>query len=530
MIKKLLFLALLVVELLSSAKIYDKIKDKPESRAKDFYTLLYLEQAEDKKKAKELFYGVRKLKQTHINNLARIDEDDSLKEIRRCQKLSFQKLLKESLDCSLVGFSLAKASSLSNNDRLLLALKYEKADPKKADLLHTMSYGVKFNPKNVDTSLKIFNGSGWSYRNKKLDVKLSKSFLKAAETNWRINKAVENVVLSPNLKRFGDSLLGLNPEKLSSRGAFYYGILSLKKGFEKKAIRGFKAALKKEKKPRELDKLNFWLWKLTNNGKYREAVLSSTNINIYSLYTREQNRKKFFTIYTKAPSVKKAKKLSKDEITDPFFWGELLDELRSTKKEESEPLLYKLGGDDAEPFRSFVYNHISGYKRDYYINPWKSNLKGKSLDYQALVLSLARQESHFIPSALSRSYAIGAMQMMPFLIKHIGKKKKEDIWLPEFFNKDRILPYAFGHIDWLRANLESPLLIAYAYNGGLGFTRRNVIGKLFQGHKYDPFFSMELVPAGEPREYGKKVLSNYYVYRNVLKKPVTFDYLFKQIK
>jgi soluble lytic murein transglycosylase len=63
----------------------------------------------------------------------------------------------------------------------------------------------------------------------------------------------------------------------------------------------------------------------------------------------------------------------------------------------------------------------------------------------------------------------------------------------------------------------------------LGFTRRNVYGKLFQGHKYDPFFSMELVPAGETREYGKKVLSNYYVYRKILKEPVAFKELFKDI-
>ncbi len=510
--------------------VYDKIKDKPQSRAKDFYTLLYLENAKDKKKAKQLFYGVKNLKPDHIKYLSDIEGDDSLKELKRCESLPADKLLEEKLDCSLAGFSVAKASNMSNSDRLLLSAKYEKADPDLSKLLYLMSYGVKFSVENVEFSLKIFNECGWTYRNTRLNKKLSPSFLRAAEKSWRINRAIEYTALSPNLEIFGDSLMGLNPGKLSSDGAFYLAMLAIKKSNEKKAVNALKIALTKEKEQRELDKINFWLWQLTKDGKYREAVLSSDDINFYTLYTREKNRKQFFTIYTKAPPVKKSKKLPKEKVSDPFFWGELLDDIRDSNETEGEKLLYSLGGDEAEPFRAFVYNHINGYKRDYYINPWKSELKGKPLEYQALILSLARQESHFIPCALSRSYAIGAMQMMPFLIKHIGKKKKEDVWLPDFFDKDRILPYAFGHIDWLKDNLDSPLLIAYAYNGGLGFTKRNVLGRLFKGNKYDPFLSMELIPAAEPREYGKKVLSNYYVYRKVLNKPVTFDQLFRQIK
>lgn len=527
MIKKLFFLLLIPAFL--AGKNYDYLIEKPFSRAKDFYTLLYLEQAEDPDKARKLFYQVRRLKNSHLNQLAKIDNDASLKEMKRCQKLSPTDLLRERVECSLIGFSLSKAAKLSKNNRLVLSLKYEGVDEEYAQLLKLMSYGVDFSVENVDASLKLFNQSGWTYRNTQLNRKLSSAFLRAAENNSRINRALEYTVLSPNLKIFGDSLLGLNPKKLSGSGAFYYALLALKKSDEQRALKGLKAAVKKVSSPMERDKVNFWLWQLTKDGSYREKLLSSDHINIYTLYTREQNRKKFFTIYTKAPQVKESKKLSKTKVADPFFWGELLDDIRNTKKEESSQLLYRLGGSDAEPFRAFVYNHISGYKRDYYINPWKSDLKGKPLDYQALVLSLARQESHFIPSALSTSYAIGAMQMMPFLIKHMGKKQNEDVKLPEFFDKDRILPYAFRHIDWLRKNLESPLFIAYAYNGGYGFTKRNVLTRLFKGNKYDPFLSMELIPAAEPREYGKKVLANYYVYRKVLEKPVTFKELFRQL-
>ena len=118
---------------------------------------------------------------------------------------------------------------------------------------------------------------------------------------------------------------------------------------------------------------------------------------------------------------------------------------------------------------------------------------------RALILALARQESRFVPAALSRSFAIGAMQMMPFLIRAMAEDKGEkDVDLTEFFYPERIVPYAKDHLKWLRRRLDNPLFIAYAYNGGIGFTNREVVGKLFVTKgKYEPFLSMELVPYAE---------------------------------
>ena len=280
---RVFILFLLVVDLLSVEKGYDYLKNKSYSRAKDFYTLLYLDKTKDKVKAKQLFYGVRNLKSTHIKRLAKIENDSSLKETRRCQKLSYKKLLDEKLDCSLIGFSLSKATALSKNQQLLLAMKYEKADKYISKLLYTMSYGVKFSVENIDISLKIFNGAGWTYRNKKLNRKLSPAFIKKAQSSWRINKTIEYVALSPDLEIFGDSLMGVDPEKLSSHGAFFYGILAIKKNMDKKAIKGFNSALKKEKRSSNIDKINFWLWMLTKDMQYFEKVVNSSNINIYTL-------------------------------------------------------------------------------------------------------------------------------------------------------------------------------------------------------------------------------------------------------
>ena len=84
--------------------------------------------------------------------------------------------------------------------------------------------------------------------------------------------------------------------------------------------------------------------------------------------------------------------------------------------------------------------------------------------------------------------------------------------------------------------MKHPLLIAYAYNGGIGFTRKMLKNGLFSKnskHKeYEPFISMELLPYDETRKYGKKVLANYYVYKNHIdkKNPVKITALFDMLK
>jgi len=85
------------------------------------------------------------------------------------------------------------------------------------------------------------------------------------------------------------------------------------------------------------------------------------------------------------------------------------------------------------------------------------------------------------------------------------------------FDEKLSVDFAQTHIDYLYTHLRHPLFVAYAYNGGIGYTRRNVL-PLFK--KYEPLLAMELIGYDETREYGKKVLSNYYIYRRVLKKPV----------
>jgi len=144
-------------------------------------------------------------------------------------------------------------------------------------------------------------------------------------------------------------------------------------------------------------------------------------------------------------------------------------------------------------------------------------MKHKTPERQALIYAIARQESRFVPASVSRSFALGMMQFMPVLIKHVSKEKGENIDYDEIFNPYKAIEYADFHLDYLTKYLYHPLFIAYAYNAGIGFTRRHIKNsRNFRKGPYEPYMSMEKMENHEAKEYGKKVLANYVIYLNKL--------------
>jgi soluble lytic murein transglycosylase len=99
-------------------------------------------------------------------------------------------------------------------------------------------------------------------------------------------------------------------------------------------------------------------------------------------------------------------------------------------------------------------------------------------------------------------------------------KKGEKIDLDEMFNPYKALDYANFHLDYLTSYLYHPLFVAYAYNGGIGFTKNLITTqKYFRPGAYQPYWSMETIQNEEAKEYGKHVLTNYVIYMNKLGQP-----------
>jgi len=182
------------------------------------------------------------------------------------------------------------------------------------------------------------------------------------------------------------------------------------------------------------------------------------------------------------------------------------------------------------PHYSYLMERATRYAKNYYPIPYPEEISSYSVHRQALMLSIARQESRFIPSVVSTSYALGMMQFMPFVARDIAKKEKlEDFNISNMF--DPRIAYLFGniHLGFLEKSLFHPLFVAYAYNGGMGFTRKHLQAGAFSQGAYEPFLSMESMINEESREYGKKVLANYVVYRHLLGEDVSIKNLFEML-
>ena len=100
---------------------------------------------------------------------------------------------------------------------------------------------------------------------------------------------------------------------------------------------------------------------------------------------------------------------------------------------------------------------------------------------------------------------------------------------------DQVQKEEIKHItEYLEKYIQNPIFIAYAYNGGLGFTKKMILGgKLFTKSgklaKYEPFLSMERVPLLESRDYAKKVLANYVIYSSILGSNIKISQFFESL-
>ncbi|RXI36574.1 hypothetical protein CRU99_13370 [Malaciobacter mytili] len=205
------------------------------------------------------------------------------------------------------------------------------------------------------------------------------------------------------------------------------------------------------------------------------------------------------------------------DTKDPFSWFNLLEDTKEFNEEKFKKYENLFNKKETLPFLAFIYNKYDNYKTHYFLTPFEEELKDYDIDRKALVYSISRQESRFIPTALSSVYAQGVMQIMPFLSEHIAENLKDEYDFNKMFEAKTNLKYANYHLNNLQKNLDNPLFIAYSYNAGYGYFKSlKNLGLFSKNNQFEPFLSMELISYDETKEYGKKVLANYYIYKNYL--------------
>jgi len=309
--------------------------------------------------------------------------------------------------------------------------------------------------------------------------------------------------------------------------AFSYGIKMVEQNKLGKAAQYFNAAYNQYEDRWEKDKSLFWLYKVTKKKKYLTELRRSYHINMYTLLAADITKSKYpRSIVT--PKISRNRVFSIDE-TNPIHWARVKAKMNLAST-DLEDLADMCESKATVGMHTYLKAKACNYRKSYFPFPYRSTMRKFSKERQALIYAIARQESRFVPASVSRSFALGMMQFMPFLIRHVAKEKGEHIDYDEIFNPVKAIEYADFHLDYLNKYLYHPLFVAYAYNGGIGFTRKLIKNKkYFRPGPFEPYLSMEKMTNVEAREYGKRVLTNYVVYLNKLGKPTRLLPLIEQL-
>ncbi len=374
----------------------------------------------------------------------------------------------------------------------------------------------------------IFNNCKSKYRIKNFNHSFSVENLKKLVKEKQFEKSISLIVTTHKLHYLKKSLLNVDASNhLSFKSNFLLAMNAVEFSNIKKAEQFLAVALKKTKTSFKIDKCNFWFYLLTKDKSYLKKLLKSSSINLYTLRARDILNKN----YPKVISPKLSWRLIANfDLRNPIDWEKIKIEM---KKHPNN--LHKLAEKYNAYYSTGIYSYIKEkaykYKKPYYPIPYIDAMIGYKKERMALLYAIGRQESRFVPASVSTSYALGMMQIMPFLVKHLAKERKEKLDLDRMFDPYVAISYANQHLNYLNRKLYHPLFIAYAYNGGIGFTRRTIRSKhLFKRGKYEPYLSMELVDYEESKEYGKKVLTNYVVYMNLLGEKIKITPLLKELQ
>ena len=154
-----------------------------------------------------------------------------------------------------------------------------------------------------------------------------------------------------------------------------------------------------------------------------------------------------------------------------------------------------------------------------YMMPFREHFTAAARDQaadEALLLSVARQESRFAPDIVSSAGAVGLMQLMPptarWVAKQMGRNDYRPTQIAELAVNTQFGAFYFKY--WLDRLEGMPALAAAAYNAGPNRAQAWRNGAPLEGAIW-----VESIPFNETRDYVKKVLANAMFYSRELEQP-----------
>ncbi len=149
----------------------------------------------------------------------------------------------------------------------------------------------------------------------------------------------------------------------------------------------------------------------------------------------------------------------------------------------------------------------------YPIPEWEP-MGGFSVD-PALIYALVRQESGFRNGALSPAGAMGLMQLMPstasMMVRKIGTEQ-----ISRMSDAEKNITIGQGYVRHLLENQlvdNNMIYMLTAYNAGIGRLQE---WKTSMNYSNDPLLFIETMPYAETRYYVMQVMTNYWLYNEIL--------------
>ncbi|HLD22556.1 MAG TPA: transglycosylase SLT domain-containing protein, partial [Sulfuricurvum sp.] len=370
----------------------------------------------------------------------------------------------------------------------------------------------------------LFLISGTAYRAEHFNTPIDNEILSQLTVLKGFDQLVYLSATEPKLDKIQESLSNVSGGVYPPQTHFYLGLNALKFNRTDNALFHFQEAKRKAYSPIERDKNSFWIYRITQDDAILQELSESLDINMYTLWAREKLGVETQNYFTTLPTPDKGG----FKGDNPFEWNALHQELVATPPEKLYEIVERYDGEDSLAVQAYMIERVYGQYIHNYTMPYDQYMSTLSTDQKAMMYALMRQETRMIPGLISRSFALGLMQIMPFNVDSISKihslkiKSYDDMFNPQFS-----IAYSIEHMKHIESTLYNPVLMAYAYNGGIGFTKRLLLnGSYFNAGEHEPFMSMELVANAESREYGKKVLANYVMYKKILGESVSISAIF----
>ncbi|MDP3465719.1 MAG: transglycosylase SLT domain-containing protein [Sulfuricurvum sp.] len=507
-----------------------EINDKPASRQKNFLIWQFLHQDINASEASEAFYQVENVNERFLFDYSSKSDEAEIKYTTDClQKKACDLPSIEQDDCLMLALTPAKATALKSEEREVIAkrLNSKFANTQWLSAMNQESFYTSVDNLQNDTTL--FRLAGAQYRYDHFNHVLTPEIISVLTKSTAFSQIVFLSVTDPKMDQLQQSLSTVTVSNYEPQTDFFLAMNAIKYGNMMNALEHLKAAKERYTAPIDKDKSLFWLFKITQDSTYLTELSQSLDINMYVLYARELLDLPTENYFTTLPTTN-----NPNSITgiDPFEWREFSKEVKASNPETIVSLIDRCDGENSVAIQGYVLERTYEPYIHNFTMAYDQYMTSLSNDQKALLYALMRQETRFIPGLISRSFALGLMQIMPFNVDSISKVSPLkpttyfDMLKPEYS-----ISYSISHLKHLTDKYYNPILIAYGYNAGFGSTKRLLTdgsGRFLPG-VYEPFLSMELMGNDENREYGKKVLANYVMYKKILGEEVKITSLFDNL-